>query len=72
MLKLNERLITKCEKCVIQIIYSMFVLVNYNMDTFFGVGQVRSEHIDDGYPQCTGGYVYGERTLSGFWGIRKW
>jgi hypothetical protein len=43
----------------------MLVLVNYHMDTFFGIGY-RSEHIHGGYP-CTGGYVYGEEeeTLSG-------
>jgi hypothetical protein len=46
-----------------QIIYSMFVLVNYYMDTFFGLFGIgyRSEHIYGGYP-CTVGYVlYTER-----------
>jgi hypothetical protein len=45
----------------------MSVLVNYHMDTFFGIGY-RSEHIHGGYP-CTGGYVQlrreMEETLSG-------
>ena len=31
-----------------QIIYSLFVLVNYHMDTFFGIGY-RSEHIHGVY-----------------------
>jgi hypothetical protein len=57
ILKLNERLITKCEKCVIhtiKIIYSVLVLVNYHMDTFFGIGRVRAYTVHGGYP-CTGG-----------------
>ena len=46
----------------------MSVLVNYHMDTFFGIGY-RSEHLHVGYP-CTGGYVYTERGGGNIiWGI---
>jgi hypothetical protein len=41
LLKLNERLIAKVLKIsnsYNQIIYSMLLLVNYHMDTFFGIG----------------------------------
>jgi hypothetical protein len=49
----------------------MFVLVNYHMDTFFGIGQVREYNWVSTIHVCKGGYVqYTERGGGDIiWGI---